>query len=298
VCDAGIAQGFVGALANRLALHRAHLALRLGDARKALELAAASKDVSETTLVLRGDAHLRLGEKPAALAAWRKVLEVNPLRDDVVERVKAAGGAAARASGAVPLERAVRLLKPTVVIISGIGGGGSGFFLTSDGLLLTNHHVVESALVGTVTAIFEDGDRESRQTFPMGEIVAADEASDLAVVRVMPRGRRFIPARLDDGGIPGLGSKVLIIGSPGFGELRLDYTVTQGIVSSALREIQGNRYVQTDAAINPGNSGGPTFNLDGEVIGVATAGIRFAQNLGFFVPSTIIREFLKAEGLQ
>ena len=56
--------------------------------------------------------------------------------------------------------------------------------------------------------------------------------------------------------------------------------------------------MQTDAAINPGNSGGPVFDRAGRVVGIATAGILFAQNLGFFVPSTIIRDFLKREGLK
>lgn len=297
VCEAGLKRGFVGKLAQKLALHRAHLALRLGDAARAAKLAEQAKDSSQSTIVLRGDAFQRLGKKPEAVAAWQAALKLDPLRDDIVARLKAAGVDAKRAAGSLALEKAVELLKPTVVVITGLRGGGSGFFLTPDGILLTNHHVIANVRVPKVTAIFQDGGEENRQTFPVAEVLAADEKLDLAVVRVVPRGRRFRPARLASGGIPKLGSKVLVIGSPSFGDIRLDYTVTQGIVSSGLRSLRGTHYVQTDAAINPGNSGGPVFNHRGEVIGVATAVIRFAQNVGFFVPTTLIRDYLKREKL-
>jgi S1-C subfamily serine protease len=290
-------RGFIGELALKLALHRAHLAFALGDAALAAKLARESKDDSESTLLLVGDALERLGKKDEAVATWQAALKLNPLRDDVVARLKGAGVAAEPATAALSLERAVDLLKPTVVVISGAVGGGSGFFLTPDGVLLTNNHVIANVPVPKATAIFLVGGQEKRETFPIGDVVATDPGIDLAVVRVAPRGRRFCPVRLSQGEMPKIGSKVMVVGSPGFGDLRLDYTVTQGIVSSALRTLQGVSYIQTDAAINPGNSGGPVFNERGEVVGVATAGILFAQNVGFFVPATLIRDYLKREGL-
>jgi len=297
VCDAGLQRGLGGEMAKKLALHRAHLAYRLGDAARAVKLARKSGDESESTLVLLGDALKQMGKRAEAAAAWRKALARNPLRDDIMARLQDAGLPARRASGVLPLERAVELLKPTVVVISGAPGGGSGFFLTPDGLLLTNYHVIANLEVPTVTAIFRHGANERRETFPIGDVVASDRELDLAAVHVAPRGLRFSPVRLWKGGVPKVGSKVMVIGSPGFGEIRLDYTVTQGIVSSGLRTLRGARYVQTDAAINPGNSGGPVFNERGEVIGVATAGIMFAQNVAFFVPTSLICDYLKREDL-
>ena len=297
VCDAGIKRGFRGKLANRLTLHRAHLAHRLGDAQRALKLTQESKDKTESTLVLQGDACLRLNKKQEAVAAWQAALKLNPLRDDVVTRLVRAGAPTKVANAPLSLERAVDLLKPTVAVVSGTSGGGSGFFLTPDGVMLTNNHVIAGVTMPKVTAIFKDGDKETRETFPIGEVLATDRKRDLAVVRVAPRGRRFCPVRLAPGAIAKVGSKVLVVGSPGFGNIRLDYTVTQGIVSSGIRKFRSTRYVQTDAAINPGNSGGPVFDERGRVIGVATAGILYAQNLGFFVPQTIIRDYLKQEKL-
>jgi len=298
VCDAGIRRGFVGDLALKLKLHRAHLACALGDHQLAVKLAGEAKDETESTHVLLGDAFAQLRKKSEAVRAWQTALKLNPLRDDVVARLKRAGVAAAPARGVLGLEKAVALLKPTVVVISSTPmGGGSGFFLTADGTVLTNHHVISHATLPRVTAIFPKGDQEERETFPIHDVLAADEKLDLAIVRVVPRGRRFVPVRLVEGPLPKVGAKVLVIGSPGFGEIRLDYTVTQGIVSSGLRTLHGVRYLQTDAAINPGNSGGPVFNQRAEVIGVATAGFLYAQNVGFFVPHTIIADYLKREAL-
>ena len=86
-----------------------------------------------------------------------------------------------------------------------------------------------------------------------------------------------------------VGQWVLAVGNP-FG---LDRTVTLGVVSGVGREnINLSRYenfIQTDASINPGNSGGPLFNLRGEVIGINTAIINFAQGIGFAIPSNMAK---------
>ena len=71
--------------------------------------------------------------------------------------------------------------------------------------------------------------------------------------------------------------------------------MTQGIVSSRSRNLQGQLYLQTDTAINPGNSGGPLFNSRGEVIGVTSRGARadMADNLGFAIPVGYVQDFLR-----
>ena len=80
------------------------------------------------------------------------------------------------------------------------------------------------------------------------------------------------------------------VGNP----LGLERTVTQGIVSNRSRDIEGQIFLQTDAAINPGNSGGPLFNQRGEVIGVTSRGAHaaMADNLGFAIPVTYVKQFL------
>ena len=86
---------------------------------------------------------------------------------------------------------------------------------------------------------------------------------------------------------------MLAVGNP-FG---LDRTVTLGVVSGIGREnINLSRYenfIQTDASINPGNSGGPLFNLRGEVIGINTAIINFAQGIGFAIPSNMAKHVIE-----
>jgi serine protease Do len=98
-----------------------------------------------------------------------------------------------------------------------------------------------------------------------------------------------------------VGDWVLAIGNP-FG---LDNTVSSGIISARGRDIHAGPYddfLQIDAAINRGNSGGPTFDLNGNVIGINTA--IYSPNggsvgIGFAIPANLARpvvEQLKANG--
>jgi S1-C subfamily serine protease len=94
-----------------------------------------------------------------------------------------------------------------------------------------------------------------------------------------------------------VGDMVVAVGNP----LGLGHTVTFGIISQtgrnltglAERKIRSVSYLQTDCAINPGSSGGPLIDLEGQWIGVNTAGITEAQNIGFTVPSRYVLDFLQ-----
>src|SRR5438270_8888712 len=86
-----------------------------------------------------------------------------------------------------------------------------------------------------------------------------------------------------------VGEKVFAIGSP----LGLERTVTEGILSTKTRQLQGELYLQTTAQINPGNSGGPLFNLRGEVVGVTNMKLLFGEGLGFAIPVEAVKYFLK-----
>jgi serine protease Do len=139
-------------------------------------------------------------------------------------------------------------------------GQGSGFFISADGYAVTNNHVVDKAEHVDVTT--DDG-----KTYT-AKVIGTDDRTDLALIKV--EGRRDFPFVSLADKQPRIGDWVLAVGNP-FG---LGGTVTAGIVSARGRDIGAGPYddfIQIDAAVNKGNSGGPTFDLDGNVIGVNTA---------------------------
>jgi len=141
---------------------------------------------------------------------------------------------------------------------------GSGFLISADGKILTNNHVVANERQLEVTL--------TDQSRYKAQLLSRDEANDLALLQIMPRGK--LPSlHLGDSDALQVGQKVLAIGNP-FG---LEGTLTTGIVSSLGRSIRGENertlegLIQTDAAINPGNSGGPLLDSAGNVVGINTA---------------------------
>ena len=141
-----------------------------------------------------------------------------------------------------------------------ITGQGSGFFISADGYAVTNNHVVDKAENVQVTA--DDG------KIYEAKVIGTDPRSDLALIKV--EGRGDFPFVKFAEGNPRIGDWVLAVGNP-FG---LGGTVTAGIVSARGRDIGNGPYddfIQIDAPVNKGNSGGPTFDVDGNVIGVNTA---------------------------
>jgi serine protease Do len=140
-----------------------------------------------------------------------------------------------------------------------ITGQGSGFFISRDGYAVTNNHVVHDAENVQITT--DDGNTHS------AKVIGTDPRTDLALIKV--DGNDFPFVKLADNS-PRIGDWVLAVGNP-FG---LGGTVTAGIVSARGRDIGAGPYddfIQIDAPVNKGNSGGPTFDVDGNVIGVNTA---------------------------
>jgi S1-C subfamily serine protease len=172
------------------------------------------------------------------------------------------------------------------------GGGvatGSGFVIDAEGHILTNNHVVEGADKIEVKL----GESDTNYT---AEVVGADPASDLALLKVDAPAKELHPLTLGDSSKMEVGDPVVAIGNP-FG---LDRTVTSGIVSALQRQIQApngfsiDNVIQTDAAINPGNSGGPLINAEGEVIGINSqietgGGGNGNVGIGFAIPINTAR---------
>jgi serine protease Do len=163
-------------------------------------------------------------------------------------------------------------------------GSGSGVIIDPDGHIITNNHVIGDATEIEV--------RFSDKSKLIAQVVGKDLDTDLAVLKVTAD-HPLPSARFGDSSDVRVGQWVLAVGNP-FG---LDRTVTLGVVSGIGREnINLSRYenfIQTDASINPGNSGGPLFNLRGEIIGINTAIINFAQGIGFAIPSNMAKQVIQ-----
>jgi serine protease Do len=199
-----------------------------------------------------------------------------------------------------PIVQVVKKVTPAVVTVTsriqtseglfGTGSGGTavgtGFVVRSNGIVLTNNHVVEDASAITVT--LQDGTKLA------ATVLATGTDHDLAVLKV--NADKLPTVTLGDSSNVAVGERVIAIGYA----LALDGgpSVTSGIISSLARTIQvqdqssnANQpnvrtyqdVLQTDAALNAGNSGGPLVTLDGEVIGIDSAGNSSAENIGFAI---------------
>jgi serine protease Do len=156
---------------------------------------------------------------------------------------------------------------------------GSGFIVDPSGYVVTNNHVVGDA--GKVEITLQDNSKYT------AKIVGRDPKTDIAVLKI--KADKQLPyVTFGDSSAAQVGDWVMAVGNP-FG---LGGTVTTGIISARGRDIHSgpfDDFLQIDAPINRGNSGGPTFNLEGEVIGINTA--IYSPNggsvgIGFAVPST------------
>jgi serine protease Do len=161
--------------------------------------------------------------------------------------------------------------------------GAGVIFDAKKGLIVTNSHVVRNVLKIQVT--FKDGSKI------VGDVLGADEDTDLAVVQVESE-QPLSEVKFADSSKVRIGQLVVAVGNP-YG---LNDTTTFGIVSGLKREnVNLSRYedfIQTDASINPGNSGGPLLNIKGEVIGINTAIINYAQSIGFSIPSNMVKHIV------
>ena len=162
-------------------------------------------------------------------------------------------------------------------------GGGSGFIISSDGYTITSNHVVADTSA-EYTVIIDQKHKYS------AKILSRNPINDTAVLKI--DGKDFPYIEMADSDKIQLGEEVVAVGNA-LGEF--SDTMSAGIISGLSRyitafggmdhQMQNLRgLIQTDAAINPGNSGGPLVNMEGKAIGINTAMIMGAQNIGFAIP--------------
>jgi serine protease Do len=162
-----------------------------------------------------------------------------------------------------------------------VTGVGSGFFISADGYAVTNNHVVDHAKSVQVTT--DDG-----KTYT-AKVIGTDQKTDLALIKV--DGRSDFGYVDFETATPRVGDWVVAVGNP-YG---LGGTVTAGIISAEGRDIGSgpyDNYIQIDAPINKGNSGGPTFDTNGNVIGVNTAIYSpsgGSVGIGFDIPASTVK---------
>ena len=197
---------------------------------------------------------------------------------------------AAQAQERENLPALVKRVKPAVVAIATYDAAGeplmtgSGFFL-KPGQVVTNLHVIRGAVRAEIKTLDGKG-----KVFPVNGTLAVDEEGDLALLGVdTPTDRSSELA----GELPDEGEPIFVIGNP----LKLEGSVSDGIVS-AVREVPNSyRIIQITAPISHGNSGSPVFNMKGQVLGVVTVKVTNGQNINLALAAARVAE-LKAGKLQ
>ncbi|MEX2493894.1 MAG: serine protease [Nitrospirales bacterium] len=156
-------------------------------------------------------------------------------------------------------------------------GIGSGFVIGKNGEIATNYHVIE----GASSAIVKFVNKEEKYT--VDNIVQTSTKYDLAIIQISAKPA---PLPLGDDELASVGSRIYAIGNPE----GLEGTVSEGIISGFRKVDENFRLMQITAPISPGSSGGPVVNVNGQVIGLASASIILGQNLNFAVPSKKLKE--------
>ena len=183
----------------------------------------------------------------------------------------------------------VKQIGEAVVQVRTPSGLGSGFFINADGYLMTNFHVIEGETEITVEVYRQVDGQLNRESYKKVRIVAINKFQDLALLKIEDKNApKFKYVTLGSTDPLSVGDSVFAIGSP----MGLERTVTEGILSTKTREMEGELYLQTTAQINPGNSGGPLFDMAGNVIGVTNMKIMFGEGLGFAIPVELVKNFL------
>ena len=165
-------------------------------------------------------------------------------------------------------------VSPSVVEITGESASaistGTGFFYDDKGTVITNYHVIEKCTTAFITL-------SNGKSYDVVQVLGYSESKDIAILSTSCN--NSVPLKIRSSAVK-TGEKVYAIGS----SLGLSGSLSDGIVSSAEREVEGHIYIQTTAPISHGNSGGPLLDSKGYVVGITTASFTDGQNLNLAIP--------------
>lgn len=160
------------------------------------------------------------------------------------------------------------------------GGSGTCFYLKQYNVFVTNYHVVEG--------FHEVGIQDNDKNAYLAKVIVVNPSKDIALLSADGDFSDLPEIKLSELPETKIGEKIKVAGYP-YG---MPFSVTEGTIS-APKQLMGNNYlIQTDAAVNPGNSGGPMFNEQEELIAITVSKIKDADNMGFGIPITTLKEIL------
>lgn len=237
----------------------------------------------------------------AAFFFFRQGQQINRLEEQVnslnglAQAQTSVSPSATPAASAVSLTMVdlIHLVQPVIVRVDVVGSGfqasGSGIIFRKDGYIITNEHVVEGARTITITL-------STGQQYSAG-VNSSDANLDLAIIKLSGLSGELPTALLGASSDIIVGGTVTAAGFPLGSLLPGPASFTRGIVS-AVRNLGGQNYVQTDVAINPGNSGGALVTNAGKVIGITTSEVipRGVQvvGIGLAIPIDVIQNYINA----
>lgn len=173
-------------------------------------------------------------------------------------------------------------IEPAIFKINTASGSGTGFYIQDQNLVVTNYHVVS----GYKKVALEMHDKNTLTA----DVMIINPLIDIALLKPEKDLKSLPNVSFKKHDTLKNRDKVSVLGYP-FG---MPFTVTEGIISATKQILNGQAYIQTDAAVNPGNSGGPVVNMNGEIIGVTTSKFTQADNMGFALPIDQVLEELEA----
>jgi uncharacterized RDD family membrane protein YckC len=192
-----------------------------------------------------------------------------PTKDDLTETKKGKG--------------VIENIIDAIVIVGTTEGHGTGFIISPDGLVVTNHHVIED---GDSIAVAMIRHREKIEIFDVTTVVLQDEEKDIAILKI--EGEDFPFIYMGDSNDIYLGEKTYAIGHP-HGYINV---ISDGVISSRRKWVDGLYYLHITNAIFSGNSGGPVINEDGDVIGVASFTDREYVEVVYAIPINVVKILL------